>query len=38
MPVSLDGFGKAQSQRIPFGSVGLLFLLESSNKPKQIPL
>jgi hypothetical protein len=37
MPVSPDGFDEAQSQRTPFGSVGLLFLLKSSNKPKQTP-
>jgi hypothetical protein len=37
MPVTPGGFGKAQSQRTLFGSIGLLFLLESSKKPKQTP-
>jgi hypothetical protein len=31
----MGGFGKAQSQRTLFGSLHLLILVESQNKPKQ---
>jgi hypothetical protein len=33
----MGGFGKAQSQRTLFGSLHMLILVESQNKPKQTP-
>jgi hypothetical protein len=35
--ISGVGFGKAHSQSTPFVSIGMLFLVESQNKPKQTP-
>jgi hypothetical protein len=37
LPVACFGFGKASFQSTPFGSICLLFLVESRKKLKQTP-